>query len=125
MTVARHKTEIPRRAKMNKAINQDALRQKIAAGNHHHHIIKTLDEVSKLHDEVKKKKILDKGEQAAYMTRLGALKTKLDGQFKLLNKYLPDLRSIDFKDDSGNNPLAEAAKAWAMALSAGVSTDDD
>lgn len=100
----------------NQKINQQLLREKIAAGNHHHHILKTIDELGKLDAEVKKIKCMDRADQAKYMTRLAFLKTKLDAQFKLLNKYLPDLRAIEFREGEEGNPFATAAKAWAEAL---------
>lgn len=112
-----------KRAARNREFNQLELRKKIAAGNHHHQILDTLAKLSEIDDEIRKKKFLDRGEQAKYMTRIGALRTKMDGQFRLLSKYLPDLSSVKFEDDSGGNPFEAAARAWATALKAG--TDDD
>jgi len=106
-----------KRSAKNKKINQVLLRQKIAAGNHHAHILKSIDELDKLDAEVKKIKCMTREDQAKYMTRLGFLKTKIDAQFKLLNKYLPDLRSLEFKESDEGNPFVTAAKAWAEALS--------
>lgn len=106
-----------RRAMINREINQRELRAKIAAGNHHYHILKTIEELDKLYDAQRNKKKMDRGEQALFMSRLGALRTKLDAQFKLLNKYLPDLKMVDFGDGQGNNPMVDAARAWAQALS--------
>lgn len=105
-----------RRAK-NKAINQAHLREAIAAGNHHHSITRTLDKVDKLYENLTARKTpMTREDQAKFMSQLAALKVKLDSQFKLLNKYLPDLRSIEFKEGEGANPLAQAAEAWAKAL---------
>lgn len=115
------------RAKRNKEINQRNLREKIAAGQHHSKIVMTIDELGKLDSEIKKIKVGDftREHQAKYMTRLGALRTRLDAQFKLLNKYLPDLRSIEFREGEEGNPFATAAAAWASALQLGLDDGSD
>ena len=110
---------LSKRAEANKKINQQALREKIASGNHHAHILKSIEELGKTYDEIAKIKIMDKGQQAKYMTQLAFLKTKMDGQFKLLNKYLPDVRAIEFQEGESGNPFTTAAKAWAEALNKG------
>jgi hypothetical protein len=61
------------------------------------------------------KRIITREEQAKYITETGIIKTKLDGHFKLLNKFLPDLRAAE-TNDQGENPLAEAISSWAEAL---------
>lgn len=109
---------LARRAAVNRAINQKLLREQISAGQHHVHIVKALDEVAKLRQDISKKKKMTKEEQAAFLSKLQALKVSMDGHFRLLNKYLPDLRSMEFREGDGEtNPFASAAKAWAEALS--------
>ncbi len=116
LALPKEESHLAVRKRKNQEINQRLLREKIAAGNHHHHILTSIEELGKLDAEVKEIKNMDKPQQAKYMTRLAFLKTKLDAQFKLLNKYLPDLRSLEFRDEEGENPFASAAKAWAEAL---------
>ena len=107
-----------RRRAYNRRINQQVLREAIAAGNHHAKILKTLDEVNDLYESIRKRRSMTREEQAAFLSKLQTLKVKMDGQFRLLNKYLPDLRSLEFREGEGEtNPFAAAARAWAEALS--------
>lgn len=116
--VPRASGSMAKRAAANRAINQRVLREAIAAGGHHRKIVDTLDQVTALHDSIRTKRTMTKEEQAAFMSKLAALKTKMDAQFRLLAKYLPDLRSIEFREGEGEtNPFASAARAWAEALS--------
>ena len=109
-------TTTTRRAKRNKRINQQLLREKIASQQHLSKINKIIEELMDINASAKRKKFFDKSDQAKALTRIGALRTALDGQFRLLAKYLPDLRSIALENEDGSNPLAAAAKAWAEAL---------
>ena len=109
----------PRRRAINKAINQQLIREQIAASNHHGRILQTLEQVAQIHEEAKKKGVRTREKQAEHTVRLGALKIILDTQFKLLAKYLPDVRAIEFKEGDGENPFAVAAKAWAEAIGMG------
>ncbi len=54
------------------------------------------------------------------VTRIGILKQRLDVQFRLLDKQIPDLKAIELSDSSGSNPLAAAAVAFAAALRVGM-----
>jgi hypothetical protein len=90
-------------------------------GNHHALLLKDIDKLEVLRKKLANKKVLLQGEQALYMTQIATLKTKIDARFKLLNKYLPDLRSMEFRDGEDGNPFATAAVAWAEALKQGPS----
>ena len=119
---------IRRRGAVNKAINQAIMRERIAARGHDTRANEVLKELRKIGEEVRALKYMDKEAQAKYMTRIGALKTELDGHFKFLNKYLPDQRSVELKDPDGNNPFERAAVAWASVVKGGLtvtSTEDD
>lgn len=106
-----------RRGAVNKAINQAILREKIAARGHDLRANEVLKELRKIGEEVRQMKQMTKEDQAKIMTRIGALKSELDGHFKFLNKYLPDQRSVELTDPEGKNPMEAAARAWAEALS--------
>jgi hypothetical protein len=109
-------TAMKKRRASNVLINQSLLRERIAAGGHHTRILDNLDELIKLLKSVQKKSGLSREEQAAHLAKLGTIKTIIDTRFRLLAKYLPDLRSLEFKQEDGSNPFAAAAKAWAEAL---------
>ena len=99
----------------NKAINQKLLREKLAASGHVGRIGTLLKRLDTMRGNVAKKTFLEREEQAKYITETGIIKTELDSHFKLLNKYVPDLRATETNDE-GENPLAEAMAAWAKAL---------
>lgn len=98
----------------NREINQQLLREKLAAGHHHVDIVKALGECGALYAELKEITELEPEERAAYDVRLSALRLFLDGKFRLLAKYLPDQKQL--VDGDGNNPLAVIGAAWAKAL---------
>lgn len=109
-----------RRAEINRTINQEVLRETIAASCQHRHILNSLQEVDDLRATIKDRSRVDKGQQAAFMCKLGALKVKIDAQFKLLNKYLPDLRNMELGTGDEKTPLSKALRNWADALEKGT-----
>ena len=70
---------------------QQALRDKISAEQHEIHIVEMVD-------KVRDKEVLMDTEMVARM------KIAIDAKFKLLNKYLPDLKSVELTGDT-ENPL--------------------
>lgn len=79
------------RAQQNKAIRQEALREQLANQGHVQHIIEICGELNELDNEfdalqVQRKKIV------------------MDTKLKLINKYLPDLRTTEINAEvSGPN----------------------
>lgn len=104
------------RAMANKAINQQALREKIANSKVITKIFKLIQREEVIRKNLAKRKFLTPGEQAKHVQELNVIKSQKDSLFKLLNKFLPDLRSINFEDADGNNPLAVVLTAWSEAL---------
>lgn len=77
------------RAQKNRAIRQDELRAKLAAGGHLQYAI----------EHIKKIAALKPGKDAAF--KLNKHKTVVELQLRLVNKYLPDLRSTELTGDGG------------------------
>jgi len=73
-----------------RGLRQDELREKLRAGGHLQQITKNIEEINIL--DVKDK---------TFKNSLEKLKTTTDYQFKLLNKYLPDLRSTELTGELG------------------------
>lgn len=109
-----------RRAKKNREINQVELRAALAAGQHHVNIVSTVQQIDTLFNGISKRKFMEKEEQAAFMSKLAALRIKGEFQLRLLGKYLPDLRSVDVGTGGPDAPLSHALAAWAQALDRGV-----
>ena len=105
-----------KRAAQNKLLNQKSLRNKLAAAGHVGQIGVCLKRLQTISTEVARKKYLEREEQAKYIVETGVLKTRLEAHFKILNKFLPDLRSVDFQNEEGGNPLEAAISAWSEAL---------
>lgn len=118
---SKHTGTLAARREYNQKINQELLRETIASASHHTKIVKMMAELYEINSEVRMLHMLDKEDQAAYMVRIGTIKTIMDAQFKLLNKYLPDLRTLEFREGDEGNPLATAAAVWAAALNKGDS----
>lgn len=70
-------------AKKNKRIRQEALREQLSAQGHVQHVV---DIAEKLGDELPPNDV-------------SRLKTKADIHLRLINKYLPDLKSIELDGD--------------------------
>jgi len=104
-----------KRVVRNRAINQQSLLEKLAVGGHVSRIGVLLKRLDTMRSSVAKKTFLEREEQAKYITETGIIKTELDSHFKILNKFLPDLRASETNDE-GENPLAEAIASWTKAL---------
>ena len=107
-----------RRKTLNKMSNQTLMRERLATQGHELGVLDCIVKLTTMETTVTKKAKagLTREEQSYYIVRTGILKTKLDAHFKMISKFLPDLRSLEFKEGEGQNPLAQAAKAWAEAL---------
>ena len=78
------------RAQQNRAIRQEELRQKLAAGGHLELAIELADKLSNVNDN----KELD----------VPRAKAAFDARMKLINKYMPELKATELSTD-GENPL--------------------
>lgn len=78
------------RANQNRKIRQEALREQLAKQKH----------VEKVVDNIKKME-----EQGAEMetNELSALKYATDTRLKLINKYLPDVKSVEHTGEGGTD----------------------
>jgi len=77
------------RAQHNRAIRQEELRQKLAAGAHLDLAIDLADKMSKAADEKASENIV-------------ALKSAFDARMKLVNKYMPELKATELSTDPVN-----------------------
>lgn len=106
-----------KRAVLNKRINQQAMRDRLQKQGHISEVIRCIKELDQMDANLKKRrKALTDAEQKKIMLRTGILTKAIDSRMKLISKYLPDLRSINFEDEDGGNPLETAISAWAKAL---------
>ena len=77
------------RAHKNKAIRQQALREQLEAQGHVQHVGDLISEISKLDDDCSSQAIQKR-------------KVMIDAKLRLINKYLPDLKSMELESsDSG------------------------
>lgn len=100
-------------------MTQAVLRERLRQSNNLTMIIKRLDRLEELRSKVARKGVKTQAEQAALIEERMLIKTDLDSRFRLLGKYLPDLRSIDLADQDGNSMVTMVAQAWAEALQDG------
>ncbi len=77
------------RAHKNRALRQEALREQLAAQGHVQHLIESIE------------KIDDLGEGDSF--ELQKLKTAAELRLKVINKYLPDLKSTELTGEGGED----------------------
>jgi hypothetical protein len=80
------------RAAQNKKIRQEALREQLSNGKHVQHVVEIADKLSN-------------PDKTLEPTDIQRYKAAADIKLKLINKYLPDTKSIELSSDS-DNPLA-------------------
>lgn len=105
-----------KRAQYNKKVNQQQHREKIAAAGHLGRVQVCLKRLEVMGSQVSGLRGMTREQQAKYITETGMIKTRLDAHFKMINKFLPDIRTIDFRNEEGDNPLSAAIEAWSKAL---------
>jgi len=76
------------RAQHNRAVRQEALRDQLQAQQHHLQVLRCADEIGNVSEN-------DKDADVA----VRKWKAKADIHLKVLNKYLPDLKSVDMTHD--------------------------
>jgi hypothetical protein len=83
------------RAQSNRRIRQEALRAQLESQGHVQHVIDILSKVEK---------------PSAPLESIDIQRYKLivDTKLKLINKYLPDLKSIEIVDEDGNDALPKS-----------------
>lgn len=87
-----------KRARENKAIRQQALREQLAEQCRIQHIIENIGKMESLDPT-----------QKSCVNELNILKSANEQRFKLLNKYLPDLSNVTIEGDQ-DNPLNASIK---------------
>lgn len=90
------------RAQENRAIRQDALREQLASQKHIEKVVDNIQQIEKL-DFYQKggDGEIDYKLCQANKFRLDALKAANEQRLKLINKYLPDLKSTEITGDGG------------------------
>ena len=74
-------------------VNQELIRAKIAAENHHYAVVQCLEEIVKTAEELdtlKNVRGLRKNQIGIVMAKIAAIRIRMAGHFRLLSKYLPD-----------------------------------
>jgi len=99
----------------NKAINQQLLREKMAAGGHLSRLGVLSRRLGTISGKVAKRRFMNQDERGAVALEVSVLNAEANLHLKQINKYLPDLRASETNDE-GDNPLADAIKSWAEAL---------
>ena len=83
------------RAQMNKKVRQEALRDQLSAQGHVQHVVDSIDKLEQLDEE------LDS-------TQVQRIRAAIDSRLKLVDKYLPSLKSVELTGDE-DNPVAISA----------------
>ena len=79
----------------NRRLRQEALREQLAQQKHIEHVISILGEVNDLNVEM----------DSLILQRK---KMVVENKLKLINKYLPDLKSVELVDEDGNDALPKS-----------------
>jgi hypothetical protein len=89
------------KAALNRKIRQDALREQLSKQKH----------VEKVVDNIKKME-----QQGAVMetNELSALKYATDTRLKLINKYLPDVKSVEHTGEGGSDLVIKVTNYGAI-----------
>lgn len=92
------------RAQQNRAVRQEALREQLSGQKHIEKVIDNIKEMEKLdfHKKGDDNEIDYKHSQANKF-KLDALKTANEQRLKLVNKYLPDLKSTEVTGEGGSS----------------------
>ena len=80
---------------MNKKIRQEALREQLSSQGHVQHVVDSIDKLEQLDEE------LDS-------TQVQRIRAAIDSRLKLVDKYLPSLKSVELTGDE-DNPVAISA----------------
>jgi hypothetical protein len=80
-----------------RSIRQEELRNKLAAGGHLQQVIKNIDKINNLNVDEK-----------TFKNSLEKLRATTDYQLKLINKYLPDLKSTELTGEGGGALIAKS-----------------
>ena len=83
------------RAQQNKKIRQDSLREQLSGQGHVQHVVDSIQKLEQLDEE------LDS-------TQVQRIRAAIDSRLKLVDKYLPSLKSVEHTCDE-DNPIAIAA----------------
>lgn len=81
-------------AQANKRVRQESLRELLRAQGHEQYILENIVKLEALQDEL----------SANEIQRLSIATNK---RLSLLNKYLPDMKAVEFTDPDGNNPFSD------------------
>jgi hypothetical protein len=86
---------------MNNRLRQEDLRKKISQSKQLSALLCCLEAIGEIDNGLKTKQKLSTEERALHMTRLAALKSKMEGHMRLLKKILPDMQStpVTWSDD--------------------------
>ncbi len=91
---------------------QDELREKLQCSEYLAQIEKISQDLEKINRLLKReRKKLSANETGTIKTRILALKTRAEINFKRLAKVLPDLKAMEIIDEDGNNPLKSLIEA--------------
>ena len=116
---ANHKNR--ERAAFNRAQEAEKLRGKLKGGIYLGNIHRSVTELGSLQTKVKASKNTKTNKDAVTQTiqkckaQADIIKIKLDANFKLLAKLLPDLKAFEHTDPDGNNPFASFVETMAQA----------
>lgn len=82
------------RANQNKAVRQQALREQLSSQGHVQHVLDICNELNSL-------------EQDLDPTQVNRKKIVIDTKLRLINKYLPDVKSVEIKNAEGETFKSE------------------
>jgi hypothetical protein len=103
---------------------QEALRERLAAQGHErkitailnelYHMQRAVRDMNQVYDEETQTIYTDEATMRKMLVRERLLRTKLDAHMRLLNKYLPDLKSVDISASAHDPDKPEQSTAAAM-----------
>lgn len=83
------------KANENRRIRREALREQLTAQGHVQHVTEIVD------------KLLDLSEDLDNV-QVQRLSKAIDAKFKLIGKYLPDVKQVEITDEDGNSPFPQS-----------------
>lgn len=94
-------------AQRNRAIRQESLRELLASQKHLEHAVELAHKIADLDEEIDAHSI-------------NRLKIAMDAKLKIVNKYLPDLKSTELTGDGGGSIQVDAVDWTNIADQADV-----
>lgn len=94
----------------NRAVRQEQLREQLSGQKHVEKVVDNIKEMENLDFQLGEGEDINYKEMQACKFRMDALKTANEQRLKLINKFLPDLRSTEVTGDAGGDIIIKVAE---------------